>query len=109
MPKRSASELRSLRWHLASDAYWRREEEDIVIATKGTILRLNSASARMLEALVGIPKAGRLLKSGTFQDNEVESLLRLLVSENIVVPGEDRKASRLQEVTCIDAQITPGS
>src|SRR5215469_15243968 len=72
-------------WKLTSHTYWRREGDDIVLATNTAILRLNSISSRILDALVGESGISR------FADQEIEELLQLLLAENMVerAGGED--------------------
>ena len=80
------------RWKLTSGTYYRREGPDTIIASQGSLLRLNGASARIFDFLVGSSEAG------TFSTSQVESLGQRLLCEGLIGPADESDTLQRHEV-----------
>src|SRR5437667_1102231 len=68
----------SMYWQLTPGTYWRREDADILIVHEQTVLRLNAASARLFDMLLGCQAIP------TCETVEAAVLIQLLVGEGIL-------------------------
>jgi hypothetical protein len=68
-------------WKLTAETYWRREGEDVVLATPGSILRLNATSTRSFLHLLGLDP------SAAGAGSEAAELIQLLSGEGMIAPA----------------------
>jgi hypothetical protein len=78
--------VRNIHWKLKSNVYWRLEGKDILLVHETCILRLNSASARLFELILGIRANDTDIsrQQADAPQQGIDELTKLLVSEGMI-------------------------